>query len=88
MAIEIEDGDRVLRLPEILALTGLSRASIYNLIGAGTFPVPLKLGPQAVGWLQSEVRGWLATRERSVSGPGGRPLKGQRAPVERRLAGV
>ena len=88
MAIEIEDGDRVLRLPEILALTGLSRASIYNLVGAGTFPVPLKLGPQAVGWLQSEVRGWLATRERSVAGPREQPLKGPRARAEQRLSGA
>jgi len=32
----------------------------------GRFPQRIKLGERAVGWLQSEVRDWLATRIESI----------------------
>ena len=35
--------------------TGLSRSGIYAAVAAGKFPTPIKLGPRAVGWLESEI---------------------------------
>ena len=35
---------------------------IYEMQAEGRFPRRIKLGERAVGWLESEVRDWLATR--------------------------
>lgn len=53
---------RVLRLPDVRRTTGLSRSSIYELQAEDLFPRSIKLGERAVGWLEEEVREWLAKR--------------------------
>ena len=55
-------GKRVLRLPEVIAKIGLSRASIYRLQEAGEFPSNIRLGRSAVGWVESELDAWIAER--------------------------
>jgi prophage regulatory protein len=55
--------DRILRRPEVEARTGLSRSTIYEMIGRGEFPRPVKLGRRAVGWLESAVTRWLESRK-------------------------
>ena len=55
---------RVLRLPEVMERTGLSRASIYRLIKADDFPVAIRLGSRAVGWRAEQIDEWIASRER------------------------
>ena len=52
----------ILRLPQVKARTGLSRTSIYLRVKAGTFPAPISLGDRAVGWLDSNIDGWIAER--------------------------
>jgi prophage regulatory protein len=47
---------RILRLPEVCAVTGLGRSFIYQLQAAGSFPQRVKLGVRAVGWLEEEVQ--------------------------------
>ncbi len=51
-----------LRLPEVKAVTGLSKTSIYELIREKSFPAPVRLGPRAVAWLKSEIRQWAVER--------------------------
>jgi predicted DNA-binding transcriptional regulator AlpA len=51
-----------LRLPEVIAVTGLSKTSIYELIRERNFPSPVRLGPRAVAWIRSEVRRWAVER--------------------------
>ena len=51
--------DKILRLPDVKAATGLSRSTIYKRISEGTFPEPIALGARARGFLESEVDGWL-----------------------------
>lgn len=53
---------RVLRLPRVLEITGLSRASVYRLEKAGAFPKHVSLTQRASGWLESEVLAWLDER--------------------------
>lgn len=55
--------DEILRMPEVLRITKLCRATIYNYVNAGTFPKPVKLGARASGWLKSEVTAWLEARK-------------------------
>ena len=45
----------ILRFPDVLAQTGLSRSSIYNRINQGLWPRPVKLGIRAIGWPSHEV---------------------------------
>ncbi|KRS11555.1 hypothetical protein XM53_16385 [Roseovarius atlanticus] len=49
----------MLRLPEILERTGLSRSQIYEMIAAGDFPPLIKLGRRAAAlpeaWLNCFV---------------------------------
>jgi len=54
--------NKILRLPEVKQQTGLSRSSIYLRISQGLFPSPIPLGGRAVGWLESEIDEWIATR--------------------------
>lgn len=51
-----------LRLPEVKAVTGLSKTSLYGLIRRQNFPAPVRLGPRAVAWVRSEVNQWAASR--------------------------
>ncbi|MGC1299325.1 MAG: AlpA family transcriptional regulator [Alloacidobacterium sp.] len=54
-----------LRLPEVKAITGLSKSSLYGLIKEQSFPAPVRLGARAVAWVRSEVRQWAAERVRA-----------------------
>jgi len=51
-----------LRLPQVKAVTGLSKTSLYTLIRDRNFPAPVRLGPRAVAWVRSEVKRWAANR--------------------------
>ena len=53
-------GDSILRLPEVERRTGLRRPTIYRRANAGTFPKPVRLGPNSTGWLESEIDAFLA----------------------------
>lgn len=50
------------RLPAVISLVGLSRSSIYRLMGNGAFPVPVKLGQRAVAWRAADVHAWIESR--------------------------
>lgn len=54
--------DPMLRLPEVKRATGLSRSTIYRKIADKTFPPQHKVGDQAVGWPESVIRAWRASR--------------------------
>lgn len=53
---------KILRLPEVRAITGLSRATIYRAISNGSFPRSIKLTENSVGWLESDIEAWLQQR--------------------------
>ena len=55
-------GSRILRLREVESRVGISRASIYSGVKAGTFPAQVKISPNAVGWIESEIEAWLQVR--------------------------
>ena len=53
---------RIIRRREVCERVGLSYSSIYRKVKAGTFPAPVRLGVQAIGWLEHEVETWLEER--------------------------
>ena len=63
--------DRLLRLEEVMAITGLGRSTIYRYLRRRSsslpdFPQPLKVGVRAVRWRESEIRAWVASRPRAT----------------------
>lgn len=53
---------RLLRLPAVIAMTGLGRDSIYRLARAGNFPKPRKLTERSSAWREDEILGWIESR--------------------------
>jgi prophage regulatory protein len=58
------NGERLLRLPAVLAMTGLGRSTLYRLIQQGKFPKPIHpLGhPRLAAWRLSDVQAWINAR--------------------------
>jgi prophage regulatory protein len=52
----------MLRLPEVMKRTALSRSQIYRLIDFGEFPKQVPLCERAVGWIEEEIDLWLKSR--------------------------
>ena len=50
---------KLLRLPAVREVTGLSRSTIY---ADPDFPKPVKIGPRAVAWVEAEITGWVKQR--------------------------
>lgn len=53
---------RFLRLPAILDITGLNRATIYEMIDRGDFPRPCKIGARAIAWPETDLENWVKER--------------------------
>jgi prophage regulatory protein len=53
---------QILRLPQVCKVTGLCRSMIYQLEANRRFPHRVRIGLRAVGWVDSEVQCWLASR--------------------------
>jgi prophage regulatory protein len=62
------DGRRVLREPVVHRKTRRSRTQRWRDIRKGTFPPPIELGPNSIGWFEDEIDEWLATRRRRTYG--------------------
>ena len=54
----------IIRMPDVLAVTGLSRSTIWRLSRSGQFPSPIRLSARAVGWRSSDVQAWITHREK------------------------
>lgn len=58
--------ERLLRRREVESRTGLSTTTIYRLMRQERFPLPLKIGPKAVRWPESEIADWIAGCSRAT----------------------
>ncbi len=58
------DGEQMLRFRDVIKRTGLSRTTIWRKVRDGTFPAPLELGANSVGWRPAWVESWLDARPR------------------------
>jgi len=57
--------EEIIRLKEVMRMTGLARSTVYERMAAGTFPGKVKLGERATGWYLHEVQSWNARRPRT-----------------------
>ena len=53
---------RIVRLPEVCRMCGLSRSSILRLEASGQFPRKFHLSVNAIGWYAADVEAWIAAR--------------------------
>lgn len=53
---------QIIKLPEVLQLTKVSKSKWYGEIRKGHAPKPIKLGDRAVAWVMEDVRQWLDQR--------------------------
>lgn len=53
---------RFLRVHQVMAVTGLSRPSVYRLAAAGAFPKPIKLSERSSAWIEADVQAWMNAR--------------------------
>ncbi|WP_233409938.1 helix-turn-helix transcriptional regulator [Burkholderia anthina] len=63
MVHQREKALRILRMKQMPERTGLSRATLYVVMSSDpTFPAKINLTARTVGWLESEVDAWIASR--------------------------
>jgi prophage regulatory protein len=53
---------RMLRLPQVINATGLSKTKICSLQKRGDFPMRVKLTARVIAWVEEEVQAWVARR--------------------------
>ncbi len=46
---------QLVRLPRVLALTGVSTATWYRGVSSGIYPAPVKIGSRAVAWRMADL---------------------------------
>lgn len=51
---------RLVRLPEVRIMTGLSRSTIYAKMKVGRFPRSVQLGVSLTAWVETEIEEWIA----------------------------
>jgi len=63
----------ILRRNAVEKKVGLGRSSIYAELAKNTFPKPVKLSQRSIGWIESEIDDWIASRieKRDRANPGG-----------------
>ena len=52
----------IMKLPELVQRTKVSRSAVYAMIARNEFPRPVRLGRRAVGWRVEDVEAWIADR--------------------------
>jgi prophage regulatory protein len=53
---------RLLRLRDVIAITGISRMSIYRYERSGNFPRRRRVGSNTVAWLDEDIAAWMSSR--------------------------
>jgi len=59
---------KLLRLPQVKSITGLSKSSIYARISEGTFPKQIPLGPRLVVWVKADIQKWISEQVLAARG--------------------
>ena len=53
---------RIMRIPEVVALLGISRTTLWRLRCRGEFPQPIRVSCGVVGWCADDVYDWIEER--------------------------
>lgn len=56
MPNNLNAADKLLRLPQVLAIVPVSRACWYAGVKSGRYPAAIQLGPRCVAWRSSDIQ--------------------------------
>ena len=62
--MSVSPPERLMRWPEVHERTAISKVYAWRLRRQHRFPEPVRLGPNVVAWLESDVMGWIEERRR------------------------
>lgn len=55
-----KDGDRFIRMAELVTICGVGKSYVYKAMAAGTFPKCVRLpGGKVVAWRASSIAAWM-----------------------------
>lgn len=54
--------DRLLRLPDVEAISGCKKSTIYKLMKEGKFPACVRITQRMAAWPESAVLAWVQER--------------------------
>lgn len=60
---------KILRIKDVISMIGVARSTIYDWINSesprydSTFPRPIKLGKNSVGWVQYQLVAWIENKQ-------------------------
>jgi len=66
----IPEVDRLMRMPDVINMTGLPRSTIYLKMKNNDFPQQVQISSRSVAWIESEVHEWIneSIKKRDVNG--------------------
>ncbi len=53
---------KILRLKQVVEITGTSKTTIYRWLNANQFPKPINLSSSSVGWLEADINDWIQSK--------------------------
>ncbi|MDH5377046.1 MAG: AlpA family transcriptional regulator [Gammaproteobacteria bacterium] len=53
---------KLIKLKEVVEVTGLSKSWIYSAMRVGNFPRPIQIGQRRVAWKKSDIEKWIEDR--------------------------
>lgn len=63
MAVQLDKALRIVRMKQLTERTGLSRSTLYALMASDPeFPRKITLTARTIGFLESDVDAWIASR--------------------------
>lgn len=71
----MDSSPTLIRLPGVMARTGLGRSEIYARISRGEFPKPVKLGERASAWVEREIAQYIEARIAAREDKAGKSVK-------------
>lgn len=57
-----QKADRLLRAKTVQYRIGVGNSKFYELLKDGIFPPGVRIGERSVGWRESDVDSWIASR--------------------------
>lgn len=61
---------KILRIKDVVSMVGVARSTIYDWINSNsprydsTFPKPIQLGKNSVGWVQHQLVDWINSKQK------------------------
>ncbi|WP_020559016.1 helix-turn-helix transcriptional regulator [Thiofilum flexile] len=72
--------EKMLRLDDVIAMTGISKSLIYQLMAEGQFPKAIKLTPKLSVWRQADVQAFLKLKiQQAIKAGAYQPFQGATA---------